>query len=89
MDTKEELFKKIYIKTEADLPKEDGNYYTHSVLDNRYLYKIWFNRDSNIEKELWLTEIDWYLQPIEEKEENPYLLSGDELKRTEEQRKKG
>ena len=34
-------------------------------------------------------EIDSLEKQVEEQEENPYLLSGDELKRTEEQRKKG
>ena len=56
----EELFKKIYIKSESDLPKEMGVGY---VACNKELL-IYNCTYSTHTKNFWLTDINWYLQPI-------------------------
>ena len=57
---KEETYEKVYIKTEADLPEEDGFYIAscknYAVLEYHYCNEV--KRD-------WLKDIDWYLKPIE------------------------
>jgi hypothetical protein len=62
---KEELYRKVYIKTEADLPKEKDEYFCHRKSDNRLLI---FNRfsdsDREFENSVWLRNVDYYLQPI-------------------------
>lgn len=57
-----ELYKKIYIKSEADLPKEEDVYYVHIKPDNKI--KEWFFHIETDHRE-WLKYIDWYLQPVE------------------------
>jgi len=60
-----ELYKKVEIKSEKDLPKEDG-YYFVNVGDK---YDIpedvfrWENGNDRIKRD-WL-DIDWYLQPVD------------------------
>ena len=57
---KEETYEKVYIKTEADLPEEDGFYIAscknYAVLEYHYCNEV--KRD-------WLKDIDWYLKPVE------------------------
>jgi len=75
MDTKNELFKKVYIKTKADLPKGERAIYFVGVKDNLNPEDIyeWFIYENPImsdnQAEYWLNTFDWYLQPIEEQEE--------------------
>jgi hypothetical protein len=61
-----EYFKKIYIKSEADLPKEDGEYlsfHEHALLRDAISYrKFIFNDPQSIA--LWVHCINWYLQPL-------------------------
>lgn len=57
-------YKKVYIKTQADLP-EGGYYPAHmkdSTLDNDYKQRL-FNEDY---EGYWLENIDWYLLPTDE-----------------------
>jgi hypothetical protein len=64
---KTELYKKVYIKSEVDLPKEDGVYFCHYKRfgeNSTHLFKTNLAR-----KTTWETEIDWYLQPIEQIEQ--------------------
>jgi hypothetical protein len=70
---KTELFKKVYIKSESDLPKEDGAYFCH--------YKQYGENSTHFTKTNLArvytreTEIDWYLLPIQEP-----VMPTDELK---------
>ena len=60
---KEELYRKVYVKSEADLPKEDGTYICLHKGETKldiFPYKV---NESH-----WFVEIDWYLQPIEQSE---------------------
>ena len=59
---KDELFKKVYIKSEADLPEETGEYY--SCLNGTINYRP-FIKGGNIFAEPYWMDIDWYLLPIE------------------------
>jgi hypothetical protein len=72
-----ELFKKIYIKSEADLPQSERAMYFVGVKDNlnpEDLYE-WFNYKNPVmaynQAEYWINTFDWYLQPIEEQESKP------------------
>jgi hypothetical protein len=64
---KTELFKKVYILSEADLPK-DGQYIAHyKKYDNNSpagTVLCYFNHLNQHQKDNWLNNIDWYLQPI-------------------------
>jgi hypothetical protein len=66
---KDELFKKVYIRSEQDLPQKEGFYFVHYkhpsdrihtqmsvVYYDESITGLWFGKD-------WY---DWYLQPIEE-----------------------
>ena len=58
-----ETYRKVYINSEADLPKEDGNYICLHKGETKldiFPYKV---NESH-----WFVEIDWYLQPIEQSE---------------------
>jgi len=67
---KDELYKKVFIRSEADLPKEEGIYFVgiktalyepEDVGGVGSIESYHFNCD----EDNWLKEIDWYLQPIE------------------------
>ena len=58
METK--YYKKVFIKTEADLPKENKIYIVHIKDEIVQAFKY-----DNNETNFWLSDIDWYLQPTE------------------------
>jgi hypothetical protein len=67
-----ELFEKIYIKTESDLPKEDGFYFCWLKGDKddgtiHYREFTFYNTDDWHNEDMWLKDIDWYLRPVEQK----------------------
>jgi hypothetical protein len=71
-----EFYEKIYIKSEADLPKEDKKIY---FVQKRILSTVNYAGDyqtaeyaelstsfyNESYKSFWMTYIDWYLKPIE------------------------
>jgi len=58
-----EYFVKVFIKSEDDLPKKDGVYF---VCYKRYKEGSTHYWNTNLaRKNTWLTEIDWYLKPVE------------------------
>lgn len=63
----EKLFKQVFIKSESDLPKEEGEYIVHY----KKMGGIESNYDPNNEKHKlnWIANIDWYLQPLPESPE--------------------
>jgi hypothetical protein len=67
---KDEIYKKVYIKSEADLPKEKGTYIVslHPVArtGNESMTTYLFNPNNNNHINSWQRDIDWYLQPIEQ-----------------------
>ena len=56
-------YEKVFIKTEADLPKENGTYIICST-DGR-LYEKEFKINSPAFKKSWEQWIDWYFRPVE------------------------
>jgi hypothetical protein len=54
-----ELFEKVYIRSEADLPKE-VNYYFVKYKDANIGVAHWHNN-----QDIWLSMYDWYLHPTE------------------------
>lgn len=69
---KETLYRKVEIKTEADLPKEDGDYIVHSKSYGWIGLAIWKDFENanypEYNQYLWLLNYDWYLQPVEPEE---------------------
>ena len=63
-ETREETYKKIFIKSPDDLPKENGRY-TVCKTSGKCWNNFLFVKDSDYQ-ELWLNTIDWYLQPQEQ-----------------------
>jgi hypothetical protein len=58
---KDELFKKVFIKSEADLPKDEGVYFCNRSGFNSILHLM-----TTLEKS-YMREIRWYLLPVEPK----------------------
>jgi type IV secretory pathway TrbF-like protein len=63
-----ELYRKIHIKSEADLPKEEGDYFVHVIKTGIDIME-WnisnYPDDTKLQNVDWLNTYDWYLQPIE------------------------
>jgi hypothetical protein len=60
-----EIIRKIYIKSEADLPKEPEKYFVKFKNGTRTTANF---TSGNVRIEWWLENIDWYLQPDEQPE---------------------
>ena len=65
----EPIYRKVFIKSEADLPEKEGRYFVKikglppEVIDiDIEYYSIRLNRG---DKKNWINNIDWYLQPVE------------------------
>ena len=63
------VYRKVFVKSEADLPEREGRYFVKlkglppEVIDIAVGY---YNLSPNCGyKEEWLDNIDWYLQPVE------------------------
>lgn len=66
-ETREETYRKVFIKTEADFPKENGLYFC--VDQNRhYIGERSFDKADKINLHIW-SGVDWYLQPVTDKEQ--------------------
>jgi hypothetical protein len=62
---KDETYKKIYIKSESDLPKETGVYFCEDKLTGVNI-TIPFNPNSQIDVAEWMNYITWYLLPTQD-----------------------
>ena len=56
-----EYFEKVYINSEADLPKE-GRYDAHSKYTDIINIDYPFN---DLHRQEWIDKVDWYLRPVE------------------------
>jgi len=70
-----ELYKKVEIKSEKDLPKKNGYYFVN--IGDKYdisedVFR-WENGDDKLKKD-WIKNVDWYLQPVDEKEQQEQKL---------------
>ena len=63
-----ELYEKVYIKTEADLPKTE-DFYPVQRKDGVVEWETWEPSKDKGYIDLWLKEIDYYLCPVEQEEE--------------------
>lgn len=67
-----ERFRKVWIKTEADLPKVQGYYAVHrEVFASDYTYCEFWNNNTVFNK-AWVENFDWYLLPEEGSEEEKH-----------------
>jgi len=61
-----EMYKKVYIKSEADLPTEDGDYFgmergsIESFMSVMSFISDWEFKN----RDYWMSYVEWYLQPI-------------------------
>jgi len=60
-----ELFKKVYIKDELDLPKEYSRLISHYKDEENVFYRIYEPPYDVDEISYIIADIDWYLQPTE------------------------
>ena len=62
-----EYYKKIFIKSADDLPKEEGYYFVETKANTDRKMDLFYWRFTNFAqgKECWLHDIDWYLMPVE------------------------
>jgi len=76
---KEETYEKVFIKTEADLPEENGKYIcmikniNHPAL---LQYDIQSKGEYGYSKQ-WLELVDWYLKPTEPVSDEDIFKSAD------------
>jgi hypothetical protein len=80
----EELYKKVFIKSEEDLPKVDGDYIVHSkayVWIGIANWKAFENYNyPEYNQYLWLLNYDWYLQLVaQSKQEEPEKWNDDKV----------
>ena len=63
-----EMYKKVYIKSEADLPTEDGDYFGMEIGSiNSFMSVLDFKKDKELRDgngAYWMKFVEWYLQPI-------------------------
>lgn len=65
-DMKTEIYKKVYIRSEEDLPKEEKEYFVGLKGNyDRTIDVYCYYSDNDIAIKQWMDNIDWYLQPIE------------------------
>jgi hypothetical protein len=78
-----ELFEKIEIHSEADLPKEDNEYYVKKKDSFRLTTMIFKpNHPHYIKDWLFDYEVEWYLLPILQTESLPHVsISDEEIKK--------
>ena len=72
-----EKYKKVYIKTEEDLPKEAGHFIVCKRSGEIFRDYIYPKIDNSFpDANMWLKYIDWYLQPLSDQD----LPSDEEIK---------
>jgi len=71
METK--VYVKVIIKTEADLPKINSEYYAYSKSDSKILLQ-WWDSQGRYGINTWLANVKWYLLPV-------YLPTDEDLKK--------
>ena len=64
-------YKKVWIESEKDLPKEDGKYIAHSKIYDQiglWGFEKYYTNEfyPDYTKNSWLHNIDWYLQEVEQ-----------------------
>jgi hypothetical protein len=59
---KTELYRKVEIKSENDLPKIKDDYFVH--VKNGWSKDTYVSWESKNDNEYWLYSFDWYLQPL-------------------------
>jgi hypothetical protein len=75
---KTELYEKVYIKTEEDLPKKDGIYW--SQITEALQGSFHFNPDDKDDIDFFMGNVTFYLQPIPENE-SQVMPTDEEMKR--------
>ncbi len=58
MKTEEQIYKKVYIHSEDDLPKEDGKYICHHRGADEDEFDL---LPFKVKESHWFPHIDWYL----------------------------
>jgi hypothetical protein len=62
----EEIYKKVYIKSKADLPEKSGTYIVF-VKDDDEINQWSYRKDSpNDDDKDWIEYIDWWFQPVKD-----------------------
>jgi hypothetical protein len=59
-----EKYIKVVIKSESDLPKEKTTLIAHFKHSGRCTDLVYFDTPDDVK--YWLSEVDWYLQPVSE-----------------------
>ena len=64
----EPIYRKVFIKSQADLPEEEGDYYVYAIIDSTQEIKLTYwhfypNEEQSLN--LWIEFVYWYLQPVE------------------------
>lgn len=57
-----QLYKKVYIRSESDLPKIPGIYFVH--LNHQRVSEIIYDLLGDSDKGWWLRNVDWYFMPV-------------------------
>jgi len=64
-DKQEQHYKKVWIESEQDLPREEDDYYVHEKHTPDFaLNNYYFDQETEDEYHSWINNLDWYLQPF-------------------------
>jgi len=69
----------VFIESEDDLPKEDGNYFVHFKQYGNATTPYW--KVNLARKYTWLDKIDWYLLPVEQPQQIEFTTYCDKCNR--------
>ena len=77
----EKHYKQIFIKSEADFPKETGWYFVGTFLNGQIetTYYVQFNPEIDSDKTDWVAFYDWYLQEVPASNDKVIIEKQDEL----------
>jgi len=63
---KEQHYKQVWIESEDDLPKVNGEYFAHARSRDRIITMHWWDSEGQYGIDVWMRTVDWYLAEVEQ-----------------------
>jgi len=74
---KEQHYKQVWIESEDDLPKVNGEYFAHARSRDRIITMHWWDSEGQYGIDVWMRTVDWYLAEVE----HPKGLTDEEIEK--------
>ena len=71
---KEQHYKQVWIESEDDLPKVNGEYFAHARSRDRIITMHWWDSEGQYGIDVWMRTVDWYLAEVEQTEKTDQEL---------------